>query len=125
VTFEQMLSVIREHNTATRKHPRRGRPRKLQAEDQLLMALMYLREYRTYFHIAVTYSISEGQCFRIIREIESILIDSKIFHLPGRKALHENDMQWEILVIDVGESPVERPKKNNGATTLAKRKNIP
>jgi len=125
MTFEQMLSVIREHNAAVRKHPKRGKPPKLQVEDQLLMMLMYLREYRTYFHIAVTYAISEAQCFRIIRKLESILIDSKVFHLPGRKALLENDMQWEILVIDVGESPVERPKKNNGATTPAKRKNIP
>lgn len=121
-TFEKMLSVINEHNSRTRKHPTRGKPPKLQKEDQLLMMLMYLREYRTFFHIAASYGISEGQCFRIIRKLESILVSSEVFHLPGRKALSQGDNQWEVLVIDVGESPVERPKKNSGGITPAKRK---
>ncbi|MBK2044740.1 transposase family protein, partial [Allofrancisella guangzhouensis] len=29
-----------------------GKPNKLSIEDMLLMALEYLREYRTYFHIS-------------------------------------------------------------------------
>jgi hypothetical protein len=124
-TFEQMLTVINEDNASKRKHPKRGKPPKLSVEDQLLMMLMYLREYRTFFHVAVTYGISEGQCFRIIRKLESILIGSKVFHLPGRKALLQNDMQWEVVVVDVGESPVERPKKNNDSIIPAKRKDIP
>ena len=124
-TFEQMLSVINEHNAGKRKHPKRGKPPRLSTEDQLLMMLMYLREYRTFFHIAVTYGISEGQCFRIIRKLESILVSSKVFHLPGRKALLQSDMQWEVVVVDVGESPVERPKKNSGGIIPAKRKDIP
>jgi hypothetical protein len=123
-TFEQMLSVIKEHNGRLRKHPKRGKPPKLQLQDQLLMMLMYLREYRTFFHIAVTYGMSEGQCSRIIRKLESILVNSKVFHLPGRKALLQSNMQWEVLVIDVGESPVDRPKKNSDAITPVKRKDI-
>ena len=124
-TFEQMLLVITEYNISKRKHPKRGRPPALQMEAQLLMLLMYLREYRTLFHIAVTYSISEGQCSRIVRKLESILIESKVFHLPGRKALLQSDTQWDVVVVDVGESPVERPKKNSESIIPVKTKSIP
>ena len=123
-TFDQMVLVVQEHISQVRKHPKRGKPPKLQLEDQLLMMLMYLREYRTFFHTSVTYGISEGQCCRITRKLESILVDSKVFRLPGRKALLQSDMQWEVLVIDVGESPVDRPKKNSDGIIPVKRKGI-
>jgi hypothetical protein len=105
-----MVLIVQEHISQKRKHPKRGKLSKLQLEDQLLMMLMYVREYRTIFHTAVTYGISEGQCCKVIRKLESILLSSKTFHLPGRKALLKSDMQSEVLVIDVGESPVDRPK---------------
>jgi hypothetical protein len=44
-TFEQMLAVIEK---GLRDF---GRPPKLSRADQLLMTLMYWREYRTEFHI--------------------------------------------------------------------------
>ena len=86
--------------------------------------LMYYREYRTFFHISVTYGISEAQCWRIVRKLEDILIKSELFHLPGKKQLTNTDMDWEVVVIDVGESPIERPKKNSGTITRAKRSGI-
>lgn len=110
-TFEQMLLVVEKYKSANRRHPSRGRPPKLKPEDELLMMLMYYREYRTFFHTAGSYNISEGQCFRIIIKLESILIKSGLFHLPGKKSLLSPDTQWEVVVIDVTESSVERPKK--------------
>jgi len=121
-TFEQMLAIINADIASKRKHPTRGKPPKLSVEDQLLMMLMYLREYRTFFHVATSYGISEAQCFRIVRKLESILVNNKSFHLPGRKSLLQNDNQWEVVVIDVGESPVERPKKSSGSIIPGKRK---
>lgn len=122
-TFEEMLTIINADIAGKRIHSTRGKPPKLAVEDQLLMMLMYLREYRTFFHVATSYGISEAQCFRIVRKLESILIGSKVFHLPGRKSLQQNDSQWEVVVIDVGESPVERPKKSSGSIIPVKRKN--
>ena len=55
----------------------------------------------------------------IISEMESILIQDKQFHLPGKKVLRENT--FEVVLVDVTESPVERPKKNSGVITQAKR----
>ena len=97
----------------------------LGVEDQLLMMLMYNREYRTYMHIAADYGISESQCWRIINDLQNILIQSKAFSLPGKKALVKQDIKWSVVLIDVGESPVERPKKNSAGIIQAKRKSIP
>ena len=38
------------------------------------MMLMYNWEYRTFMHIAADYGISEAQCWRIVKDIEDILI---------------------------------------------------
>jgi hypothetical protein len=121
-TFGKMLEAIGVQEQA-RSH-KRGRRSKVSVENQLLIMLMYYREYRTFFHISVTYGISEAQCWRIVRKLEELLIKSELFHLPGKKQLTNTDMNWEVVVIDVGESPIERPKKNSGTITPAKRNGI-
>lgn len=105
----QMLEVMREHNKRKKKP---GRPIKLSLEDQLLMALEYWREYRTYFHIGQSWGVDESTAYRIVRKIEDILIKSKVFSLPGKKKLTHSDRQIEVVVVDVTETPIERPKKN-------------
>ncbi len=51
-TFAAMVEILTAAD-ASRK-ARGGRASKLCVEDRLLMALEYLREYRTYFHVANT-----------------------------------------------------------------------
>jgi hypothetical protein len=82
---------------------------------------MYYREYRTFLHISKSYGISEMHCWRIITTTEKILLQSPLFHLPGKKALHNGDNNFEVIVVDVSEHPVERPQKNSNTITLAKR----
>ena len=48
-TFEKMVQILAEDDK--NKKIKGGRKNKLSLENQLLMALEYLREYRTYFHI--------------------------------------------------------------------------
>jgi hypothetical protein len=124
-TFEKMLFIIKTVKEQRRKHPNRGKAPKLSIEDQLLMMLMYHREYRTFLHIAADYGISEAQCWRIVTNLEDMLIQSQAFRLPGKKALTKATVKWSVVLVDVGESPVERPKKNNGSITPAKRSDIP
>jgi Helix-turn-helix of DDE superfamily endonuclease/Transposase DDE domain len=80
-------------------------------EERLLMALEYLREYRTYFHVASSYGLSESSCYRNIKWIEDNLIKHTDFALPGRKALVKSEMEYEVVLIDETETQVERPKK--------------
>lgn len=88
-----------------------GKPHKLCIEDRLLLTLEYLREYRTYFHIANSYGVHETTAMRISKWVENVLVKAKEFALPGRKALLKSDMKYEVILIDAAESPCERPKK--------------
>lgn len=108
-TFEKMIGVLeRARNNRYRRAGRRGG---LSLEDKLLMALEYLREYRTYFHLGRSYGLSESACYRSCRWVENTLVKSGEFALPGKKALLKNDMKYEVILIDASESPIERPKK--------------
>jgi hypothetical protein len=117
--FEKMLTVVQN---GIRDF---GRTPKLNRADQLLMTLMYWREYRTEFHIGITYGVSEATVCRTIRKIEDVLTKSGEFRLPGRKALQPSDTVIEVVLVDATEQPIERPKKNNGNTTVAKRNDTP
>jgi hypothetical protein len=88
----------------------------------LLMTLEYLREYRTYLHIGKSYGVSESNAYKIIKWVEYTLIKSKVFSLPGRKALLKSDMKYEVILVDATETPIQRPKKSNVTTTQKKRK---
>lgn len=117
-TFEKMVAAI------TKELPNFGRPPTLSRADQLLMTLMYWREYRTQFHIAGTYGVSESTVCRTINQVEDALMRSGEFKLPGKKALNSSDTLIEVILVDVGEQPIERPKKNKKNTTAAKRSDI-
>jgi len=102
-----------------------GRPSKLSRADQLLMTLMYWREYRTQFHIGETYGVSEATVSRTIKKVEDALMKSGQFRLPGKKILQDSEMTIEVILVDVAEQPIERPKKSKNAPTVAKRSDIP
>ena len=108
-TFKEMIRILSENHF--RKKARGGRENKLTIEDMLLMTLEYLREYRTYFRIGLSYGVSESNAYKIIKWTEDTLIQSKIFSLPGRKALLKSDNLYEIILVDASESPIQRPKK--------------
>jgi len=118
-TFKKMLAVLE------RELPHFGRPSKLSRADQLLMTLMYWREYRTQFHIAGSYGISEATVCRTINKVEDALVRSGEFKLPGKKVLQPSDTLIEVILVDVSEQPIERPKKSKNDTTAAKRSVTP
>jgi len=114
-TFEMMLDVVEK---GLRDF---GRPTKLNRADQLLMTLMYWREYRTEFHIAQSYGLSESTVCRTIQKVENTLVRSGKFRLPGKRALQPSDTLFEIVLVDVSEQPIERPKKAKIGITAVKR----
>ena len=108
-TFDKMITVLQE--AEIKKKARGGRKSKLSIDDRLLMALEYIREYRTYFHVSQSYGVSESTAYDIIKWIEDTLIKHPDFALPGRKALLKSDMEYEVVLIDATETQIERPKK--------------
>lgn len=117
-TFRRMVELV-SNRLSRRRKP--GRPPKLSVADQVLLTLEYWREYRTLFHLATSWGLHESNVCRIIRRVEDILTRSKAFRLPGRKRLQPADHQIEFVVVDVAETPIERPQKSRSLTTAARR----
>jgi hypothetical protein len=70
-------------------------------------------------HLAIDYGISVSTCWRIIRWVEDQLIRHPSFHLPGKKVLKKSEIQYEIVVVDASESPIQRPKKKSDRVNLS------
>lgn len=121
-TFNKMIEILVE--AQKKKKARGGRPNKLSIPEMLLMTLEYLREYRTYANIGMTYGLSESNTFYTIKWVEEILIKADEFKLPGKKELLKADGTFEVILIDATESPIERPKKNNASSILVKKSDI-
>lgn len=119
-TFERMMQILDGANK--QKKAKGGRNNKLSIEDQLLLALEYMREYRTYFHIGNSYGVSESSAFKTVKWVEDTLIKHPDFALPGRKALLKSDVEYDVILIDATETPIERPKKDKNTFIQAKRK---
>lgn len=52
--------------------------------------------------------------YRAIKWVEDVLIKDGTFSLPGRKELLKSDAEYEVILIDATETPIERPQKNRG-----------
>ena len=119
-TFYKMTEILK--NADQQKKVRGGRKNKLSLENQLLMVLEYIREYRTYFHISQSYGVSESSAYKTVKWVEDTLIKHPDFSLPGRKALLKSDVEYEVVLIDATESPIERPKKDKSNSIQVRRK---
>ena len=125
VTKETASAMINELEEAYRaKHKRRGRHSKLSVDEMFTMTMEYWRQYPTMFELGFQYGVSKSVVHDIIKWVEDTLIKSGKFALPGKKALIE-DAEIEIVLVDVTESPIERPKKNNGNGIRGKRNGTP
>ena len=109
-TFEKMRSILqKEYDTL---HPKGGKPPKLTVEDKLYITLKYLREYRTMDSIAAEYGVCKGTVCLSIQWVEDTLVKDGTFALPGKKKLKRKSASIQYVVVDVTESPINRPKKN-------------
>jgi len=120
-TYAAMLGVLKEREV---RKKRSGRSPALELGEQLVLTLEFWREYRSHAHLAQEWEIDESTVRRTIERVEDSLIQSGRFKLPGKKQLRE-EMSFEVIVVDVAESPIERPKKSNGPTTQARRSATP
>ena len=121
-TFEKMTALLNQAHTL--KKLQGGRPNKLSIEKQLMMSLMYWREYRTYMHCSLSFGVSESSAYKTIRWVEAILIQEGSFSLPGKKALYDSDNLIEVILVDATETPIERPKKSRKDIILARKSDL-
>ena len=122
-TFETMVDILKHaYNSRPQKY-RGGRKKKLSVEEQLMLTLKYHRFYITQKALAFEFEIGEATVCDTIRWVEDILIKDGTFSLPGKKVLLEDD-SIEVVLVDVTECPIGRPKKNSVNTTRGKRKDV-
>lgn len=118
-TFNRMVKAMKDQRPKQRFS---GRPSVLSVEEQILVTLEYWREYRTYFHIATDWGISESTVCRIVHRVEHRLMESGQFRLPGKKRLVLGFGRPEVVVMDVTETPIERPKRKQRLFYSGKKK---
>jgi hypothetical protein len=106
-TFEKMLGILEKEYE--KLHKRGGRPPKLSVKDKLTIALKYLREYRTMENIAYDYGVAKSTVCESIQWVEDTLRRDDAFKLPSWETLTEAIEKYEYYVVDVTESPIERP----------------
>ena len=122
-TFEKMLAILQiEYNELHRKG---GSPPKLSVKDKLTITLKYLREYPTMESIGIDYGVSKSTICESIQWVENTLEEDGTFKLPGKKVLKETSETIEIIVVDVTESPIQRPKKGQKEYYSGKKNAIP
>jgi hypothetical protein len=112
-TFRKMLSILQK--AYDRLHQKGGKPPKLTVEDKLYITLKYLWEYRTMDSIAAEYGVCKGTVCLSIQWVEDTLAEDDTFALPGKKKLKRKSAAIQYVVVDVTESPINRPKKDQKA----------
>jgi hypothetical protein len=94
-------------------HQKGGKPSKLTVEDKLYITLKYLREYRSMDSIAAEYGVvCKGTVCRSIQWVEDTMVAEGTFALPGKKKLRRKSAAMQYGVVDVTESPINRPQKD-------------
>ena len=114
-----MVEVVRKAEEKRLWWETRWRYEALILEDQVLLAMMYLRSYTTYLYLWAIFGVSESNAQRKSIKIENILIKSWLFSLPKKTLLQE---QLESVIIDATEVQRERPVRRQKKSYSWKKK---
>ena len=118
--FHRMLEVL--NRKYAEEHAQGGQPG-LPVELRLTLSLEYWREYRSFRHMANDHQIAKTIINKAVLWVENVLSESAEFKLkdlqerftPGA----ENPIR--IILVDVEEQPIERPKYNQDASYSGKK----
>lgn len=58
--------------------------------------------------------MSESTVCHTIEKVKALLVKSGRFRLPSKRQLQQVEVSWDVVVIDVTEVAIERPKKTAG-----------
>jgi len=113
ISLENFLYVVElicsfiEKEKEANPMKKRGLKSKLTIFNQVLLFFYYLRDYPTFLKLGQSFEISESYANKIFHRILDILV--KTLKLPNRKVLLDGD--FEKILVDVTEQPIERPIK--------------
>jgi len=107
--FEKMLHRLKEQYTED--HMGGGAPGQ-RVELRLTLALEYWREYRTFEHMSNDHQIPKSTINEMVLWVENALSKDEEFKLADLKERFKpnEESEIEIIIVDVEEQPIERPK---------------
>ena len=111
-TFEKMLSILQKKYAQNHKFG--GRPPKLSVKDKLMITLKYLHEYWTMEHIGHDYMTMVSAKVLFAKAYNGWKTGSKkilLSNYPAKRCLKKPLGTIEYVVVDVTESPIQRPKE--------------
>ena len=73
------------------KKKKSGKPNQLSIKDQVVINLSKARKYHTYFHLVQPWEVRDSNVCFIILKLETALVLSGVFNLPGKKQLHDHN----------------------------------
>ena len=121
-TFQIILQKVTEQITYYKQQKpmrQRGRKGSLSVADQLLLTLLYLRQYHTFLQLGELFDISESYAQKRYTFIVQRLLQA--LDLPDEKALTGQPL---ILLMDVTEQEIERPVKKQRSFFSGKKNSI-
>jgi len=121
--FNKMLEVLR--GKYAEEHAEGGKPG-VPVELKLTLALEYWREYRSFRHMANDHQISKSAINDAVIWVENVLIESDEFKLKELKERFNpvEESEIKVVLIDVEEQPIERPKYNQEGAYSGKKNGI-
>lgn len=122
-TFQIILEKLENEITHYKNQKpmrQRGLKSSVPIADQLLLTLIYLRQYHTFLQLGEMFSISESYAQKRYTFISARLM--KALDLPNDKTLTSENLK---LVADVTEQEIERPVKGQKSYYSGKKSGIP
>ena len=122
--FDLMLMVLTEEYEKIHK-TKGGNPGGTPVGLKLVIALEYWREYRTMRHMAFDYGMPVSTLCNCITWVEDVLSKAEAFQIQDlkEKFKHRDDEgdSIRVVLIDVEEQPIERPKENQAKSYSGKK----
>ena len=121
-TFQIILEKLENEITRYKQQKpmrQRGLKSSFSIADQLLLTLIYLRQYHTFLQLGEMFSISESYAQKRYTFISKMLM--KALDLPNDKSLTQENLK---LIVDVTEQPIERPVKDQKSYYSGKKNDI-
>jgi hypothetical protein len=124
-TFTIILGKIEvENQKYLSEHPKRqcGVKSSLPLSEQLLLSLLYLRNYETLLKVGSDFGISESYAQKRYTFIKMLLL--RCLDLPDEQAL-KDAISGNQVAVDVTEQAIERPRDNQADYYSGKKSYIP
>lgn len=121
-TFQIILEKFRnEINVYKSEHWSRTKGKKccLSVENQLLLCILYLRDYATFINLGLLFGISESYTQKRYVFAKKMLL--RCLDLPDEASLKEA-IETNLIAIDVTEQAIERPVENQEEYYSGKKK---